>query len=63
MASCNSAIISRYKRLIDEGYGMTFSDAMMHESKAANEWAKTITANNIAEQREGIQARGRTQNG
>jgi hypothetical protein len=55
-------VIACYKRLIDEGFNMTFADALSHESSVAIEWAQTITANTIAENRQQVQDRGRQQN-
>jgi enoyl-CoA hydratase len=61
MRSCVPDIMRSYKRLIDEGYGMPYSDAMAHEAKVSLESISGITASAIAERREQVQARGRDQ--
>lgn len=61
IASCVPEVIRRYKRLIDEGYGMNFADASAHESAVALDWARATTSGNIATLREGVQERGRQQ--
>lgn len=61
IVSCDAHVVSAYKRLIDEGYGMAFADAMAYESKRAMEWARTITADFIAQRREGVKDRGHQQ--
>jgi enoyl-CoA hydratase len=59
MLSCDPKTLRDYKKLIDEGYGMTFSDAMNHESEVANRSAADVTADQIAARREGVMERGR----
>lgn len=61
IASCEAHVVSTYKRLIDEGYGMPFAEARIYESKQALEWARKITAGHIAGLREGVEDRGRRQ--
>ena len=61
IASCDPSVIASYKRLIDEGFNMSLSDAMAHESKIAKDWANGITSGDIAKNRQQIQARGRQQ--
>ncbi len=62
IASSDPSVIARYKRLINEGYGMNLSDALNYESKVAIEWAAKITSANIAQKRSDVQKRGRKQN-
>lgn len=62
IVSCVPEVIKRYKSLIDEGYGMTFADAMKLESSVALEWARGMTSGSIASLREQVQERGREQN-
>lgn len=61
IASCVPELIRRYKRLIDEGFGMNFAEASAHESAVALDWARATTSGNIASLREGVQERGRQQ--
>jgi len=59
--SCVPDIMRSYKRLIDEGFGMPFADAMAHEVKVSSESISGISSGAIAERREAIQNRGRSQ--
>jgi enoyl-CoA hydratase len=62
MVSCNAATLLAYKKMINEGYGMGFADALNRESDLAVEWAKRITGSGeIAARRDGIFKRGREQ--
>ena len=63
MLSCDPKVLRDYKRLIDEGYGMSFSDAMHHEAEAAIRSAAGVTADEIAARREGVMERGRKRSG
>jgi len=59
MLSCDPKALRGYKKLIDEGYGMAFSDALSHEAEAAVGFATGVTADEIAARREGVMERGR----
>lgn len=59
MLSCDAKALRDYKRLIDEGYGMAFSDALDHESEASIRFAAGVTPDEIAARREGVMERGR----
>ena len=61
MASCVPAVLSGYKKLIDEGYGMPLPEALRYERAASIASAKTATAAMIAARRGGVLARGRAQ--
>jgi enoyl-CoA hydratase len=63
MLSCDPKTLREYKKLIDEGYGMSFSDAMDHESEVSNRSAAGVTADQIAARREGVMERGRKRSG
>lgn len=63
MLSCDQKALRGYKKLIDEGYGMSFSDAMNHEAEAAIRFAADVTAGEIAARREGVIERGRKRSG
>jgi len=55
-------MVRKYKNLIDEGFGMTFSDGMAFEKETIYEQIRSVTAEQIAKRREGIVERGRKQN-
>ncbi len=59
--SCVSVLVSSYKRVIDQGYGMNFSEALRMERELSKEHARELTADFIASQRQGVQERGRKQ--
>jgi enoyl-CoA hydratase len=62
MASCDAETLVHYKKMINEGYGMGFAEALSHESALAVDWAKRITATDkIAARREDVFKRGRKQ--
>ncbi len=62
IASCDPIVITEYKKLINDGYSMNLSDALAHESKIANDWARDITSGQIAGNRQQVQERGHRQN-
>jgi len=62
IASCDDTVLRAYKKLIDNGYDMTFTDAMAYELTFAQEWMHKVTSGNISERREQVQKRGRQQN-
>jgi len=59
--SCVPGLVSKYKRVIDEGYGMPLSEALRMERETSKEHARKLTADFIASQRQGVQERGRKQ--
>ena len=59
--SCAPGAVSGYKRMIDEGFAMPYAEARRHEVKRSREHASGVSAEQIAERRAGIQARGRAQ--
>jgi enoyl-CoA hydratase len=61
MASCPPGMLENYKRLIDEGHGMPFAQAMTHEAVVARESARDATADALATRRQEVQKRGRMQ--
>lgn len=61
MASCVPEAMRAVKSLIDEGFAMTYGDSRKHETRVSVEWVKTVSANDVATRRAGIQARGRAQ--
>ncbi len=61
MLSCVPGMVSSYKHVIDQGYGMNFSEALRMEREISKEHARKLTADFIASQRQGVQERGRKQ--
>ena len=61
MLSCDRKSLLGYKRLIDEGFGMTFAEAMEMETRVAVENAATVTAEAVAQRRQAVRNRGRSQ--
>lgn len=59
--SCVPEIVRGYKRLIDEGFGMPFAEAMAHEERASRESTASLSAGVVAQRRAQIQQRGRAQ--
>ena len=60
MASCDPEMLFSYKKLIDECMGMTMAEALPYETSVSTEAALQVTATQIAERREGVQARNRS---
>jgi enoyl-CoA hydratase len=61
MLSCDRKSLLGYKRLIDEGFGMTFAEAMEMEARVSTENAAAVTAEAIESRREAVRDRGRSQ--
>jgi enoyl-CoA hydratase len=61
MLSCDRRSLLGYKKLINDGMGMTFADAMKMEARLSAEDAASVTAESIAVRRDAVQDRGRTQ--
>jgi enoyl-CoA hydratase len=61
MASIPVETLSLYKKIIDEGYDVPFGEAMDLEQRLSTANNRTVTAQDVAARRLGIQARGRTQ--
>lgn len=61
MASCVPEVLRDYKRLIDDGFGMPFADALRLESGRALESVSRMTAATLGERRRGVVERGRGQ--
>jgi enoyl-CoA hydratase len=61
MASIPAETLSLYKRIIDEGYDLPLGEAMDLEQRMSTANNRTVTAQDVASRREGIQARGRAQ--
>jgi enoyl-CoA hydratase len=61
MLSCDRDSLRSYKRLIDHGLGLPFAEAMRFEADVSREVAKTISSETIAQRREAVRDRGRSQ--
>lgn len=51
-----------YKKLIDDGFGMPFDEALKHEIEKSKEHAASVSAESVEEARKAVTARGRTIN-
>ena len=63
MLGCDRRTLRAYKRMVDDGYELTFGDGMKMEARASQEHMRGVTAEAVADRREKIQARGRQQSG
>jgi enoyl-CoA hydratase len=61
MQGCDARTLRRYKRMVDEGYGLPFAEAMRMEWRASQEHMAGVTSEAVAARREAIQKRGRDQ--
>jgi enoyl-CoA hydratase len=61
MQGCDPRTLRRYKRMIDEGYGLPFAEAMRMEWRESQEHMRGVSAQAVASRREAIQQRGRDQ--
>jgi len=59
--SCPSDMIRAYKKLIDDGFQMTFAEGVALERQMSIAHFQTLQADTIAERRKGVLARGRDQ--
>ncbi len=63
MASCDPVLLRGYKRMIDDGFGMTFSDALKEEVRRSAAHAASVTADAVEAARRQVTERGRQQQG
>ncbi len=61
MATIPPQMLANYKRLIDDGYGLPFRDAMALEAQRTRDLNVDVTGDAVEARRAGVQARGRTQ--
>ena len=61
MATIPVETLSLYKSIIDEGYGLAFTDAMALENRRSSANNRAVTPEAVEARRAAIQARGRTQ--
>ncbi|MEM7767229.1 MAG: enoyl-CoA hydratase [Pseudomonadota bacterium] len=62
MTECDPVMSRQYKAMIDDGFGMTFKDAMKEEIRRSAEHASGVTADAVEAARQAVTARGRTVN-
>jgi enoyl-CoA hydratase len=60
MCSVSERMLYSYKKLIDDGFGMTLRDALALEAEQTRTLNAGLTAEDIEARRAGVQARGRT---
>lgn len=63
IASADPAMISAYKRLIDDGYALPFGQAMAHEHAFSSARNGTVSAEEVEARRMAVMERGRGQQG
>lgn len=63
MCSTQPDLLRKYKALIDDGFGMTFAEAMREEVRRSIEHSASVTAGAVEEARKQVTARGRDQQG
>lgn len=61
MCACVPHILQQYKPLIDDGYNMTYQDALAWEEQKAIESAKEAFASTIAQRRDAVMSQGRSE--
>jgi enoyl-CoA hydratase len=61
IASVPGDSVNVYKRLIDEGFAMTFGDSLKHETATTKSLNAAVTPEAVEARRAQVQARGRTQ--
>lgn len=61
MQSCDRRTMLGYKKLIDEGFALSFDDAIIHEDLVSRLHSTGVRPEDVAERRKAIQERGRAQ--
>ncbi len=59
MTGCMPVMSRGYKKMIDDGFGMTFSESLKEEVRRSAEHAKHVTAGAVEEARKQVTDRGR----
>ena len=62
MATCDAVLLRQYKAMIDDGFGMAYSDALREEVKRSAQHAASVTAESVEAARKTVTERGRGQN-
>lgn len=63
MCACVPQVLAAYKPLIEEGYSLPYAEALKWEEAKAIESARNAFAATLAERREDVMARGRSEKG
>lgn len=63
IASADGKMLRVYKRLIDDGHRMGLGEALVLERERHAQWARGLDSRELARRREGVQERGRKQQG
>jgi enoyl-CoA hydratase len=61
MAGCDATLLREYKRMIDDGFAMSFADGMKEEVRRSAAHAQSVTAESVEAARKQVTARGREQ--
>jgi len=61
MCACVPDVLRQYKPLIDEGYSLPYAEALAWEEQRAIASAREASAATIAQRREGVMSRGRSE--
>ena len=61
MASVDPAMIQPYKALINQGYALSFGDAMAHEAQVSTTANRQVESVDVEARRRAVMERGRTQ--
>jgi len=60
MLVAQPGMLERYKSIIDDGFALSFGDAMALEAQRARDFNSTVQAADIEQRREGVRERNRT---
>ncbi len=63
MASCPPVMLRGYKKMIDDGFGMSFAEGLKEEVRRSAEHAANVTADAVEAARRQVTERGRGQQG
>jgi enoyl-CoA hydratase len=61
IANAPAAAVQAYKKLIDDGFAVSFGEGLRHEHKISSALNAQVTPDAVARNREGVMARGREQ--
>lgn len=61
IASVDPAMVQTYKRIIDDGYALSFGEAMAHEARVSTAANRQVSADEVEARRMAVIERGRTQ--
>lgn len=62
MAGCDPTLLREYRRMIDDGFAMTFGEGMKEEVRRSAAHAASVTAESVEQARKAVTERGRGQN-